>query len=221
MTTRGVHLDDRRIQVAEGAVHAHQEPHRAADLLAFQAQAEGDLPRMVAAQTGQRIDIDTQDLFGRPRRDLLDLHAAFGGGHHRHLAGLAIDQHAEVELARDVAAFLDIDALDLLAGLSRLLGHQDGAQHLLGVVVDLLDGLDDTHPALAGLVIPEPAGTAATGMDLGLHDPDRAAELFGDVLCFPCCIGDAAARHGNAVFLQQALGLIFVDVHGRSIRSES
>ena len=49
------------------------------------------------------------------RGDLLDLHAAFGRRHHRDATGRAVEHHAEVELARDLEALLDEQALHLLA----------------------------------------------------------------------------------------------------------
>ena len=52
---------------------------------------------------------------GVSRRDLLDLDAALGRADHGHPPGVAVDQQAEIELAGDVAALLDIDPLDLAA----------------------------------------------------------------------------------------------------------
>src|SRR3546814_8178302 len=115
------------------------------------------------------------------------LHAALGGGHQGHPAGRPVDEHAEVELARDVAAFLDVEALDLLAGRAGLLGHQHVAQHRTGVGLHLLDRLHDAHAALAVGVVLETPGAAPAGVDLRFHDPYRAAQLarcalglFGD-----------------------------------------
>jgi hypothetical protein len=48
--------------------------------------------------------------------DLLDVHAAFGGGDEGDAAGLPVDEEREVKLARDVRAVFDVDAVDLLAG---------------------------------------------------------------------------------------------------------
>ena len=53
--------------------------------------------------------------------DLLDLHAAFGGGDQRDAAADAIDQQREIQLAGDVAAGLDIDAVHGAAGRPGLL----------------------------------------------------------------------------------------------------
>ncbi len=64
---------------------------------------------------------------------LLDVHAAFGGGHHRDPAGFAVHQQRQVERLGDGGAFLDVEAVHLLALGARLVGHQGPAQHLGGV----------------------------------------------------------------------------------------
>ena len=100
-------------------------------------------------------------LLGRLGRDLLDIHAAFGAGDHRDALGLAIDQHAKIELARDFAGLLDIDSPHDSALGPGLMSHQRFAEQLarrnpcLGGAGDQLDA----------------AGLAATaGVDLRLDD---------------------------------------------------
>ena len=58
-----------------------------ADLLALQAEPEGDLAGVIALHAGSGIDRDAQDLLGVLGRNLLDLHAAIGRGHHRDAGG--------------------------------------------------------------------------------------------------------------------------------------
>jgi hypothetical protein len=48
------------------------------------------------------IDREGHDLLGRVVRDLLDVHAAFGRGDEGDAAGLAVDQHREIEFLGDV-----------------------------------------------------------------------------------------------------------------------
>ena len=59
---------------------------------------------------------------------------------------------------------------------------------------------------------------AAAGVNLRLHDPDRAAQFFGalDRLIDTECRD--AARHLHAEFAQDGFGLILVDIHGPSGR---
>ena len=75
----------------------------------------------------------------------------------------------QVALALDVAAFLDVDALDFLAGRAGLLGDELHAEHLLGGREHLVDRLDHLDAA---------ALAAAAGVDLRLDHPDRAAQLL-------------------------------------------
>src|SRR6185437_12318152 len=172
-----VDLDHRGVEAGEGTVHAEHELGRRRYLLALEAEAIGELPRVEALQAGGRIDRHLEDLLGVPGGDFLDLHAAFGRGHDGDARGLAVDQHAEIELALDVAALLDVDALHLAALGAGLLGDEHVAEHLGGVLADLLDGFDDAHAALALRIVFEAAGAAAAGMDLRLHHPDRPADV--------------------------------------------
>ncbi len=134
----------------------------------------------MAHDAGGRIDREGHDLLRRVVRDFLDVHAAFGRDHERHLRGFAVDQHREIELLVDVGAFLDVEAVDLLAGGAGLDRDQRRAQHLLGEFVDLGDRLGDADAALvAGGGFLELALAAAAGMDLALHHPDRAGEFLG------------------------------------------
>ena len=54
---------------------------------------------------------------------------------------------------------------------------------------------------------------AAAGVDLGLDDPDRAAECVGGVDGLIGARGHAAGGHRNAVVPEYLFGLILVQIH--------
>jgi hypothetical protein len=208
-----VDLDDGAVQLDEGAVHGVHELHEARDLLAFQAEAEGQLAAVEAADPGGGVHGDAQDLLGVVLGHLLDLHAALGAGHDDDARGVAVHQQGQVQLAGDVAAGLDIDAGDQLALGAGLLGDEHGADHGLGCRAGLLGRLGEAHAALAVRVVAEAPCAAAAGMDLGLHHVDRAGKLLRRFLGLLGRPGDMAVEHRDAVAPQQLLALVFVDVH--------
>ena len=168
----------------------------------------------MAHDAGRRIDREGDDFFGRVVRDVLDVDAAFGRDHERDFGGFAVDQDREIELLVDVGAFLDVEAVDLLAVCAGLHRDQRRAQHLLGELVDLGDRLGDAHAALvAGGGFLELALAAAAGMDLALHHPDRAGKRLGGGVRIRGLQHRHAARNRHAELMQQRLGLVFVDIH--------
>ena len=181
---------------------------------ALEAKRLGDGAAVMGHHAGGRIDREGEDLLRRVVGDLLDVHAALGGDHEGDAAGGAVDQHREVELALDVGAVLDIEAVDLLAGLAGLDRHEGLAEHLLRELLHLVDGLGEAHAALlAGLGFLEPALAAAARMDLGLHHPERTAELLGGGLRLVGGEDRDAAGDRQTELLQDGFALVFVDVH--------
>src|SRR4051794_4094757 len=84
----------------------------------------------------------------------------------------------EVELGGDVRAVLDIQTVDLLAGRAGLKRDERAAEHLLREGLDLLRRAREANPALvAGLRLLELPLAASAGVDLRLHDPDRAGQF--------------------------------------------
>ena len=168
----------------------------------------------MAHDAGGGIDREGHDLFRRVVGDVLDVDAAFGGDHERDARGLAVDQDRQVELLVDLGAFLDIEPVDLLAVRPGLHRDQGRAQHLLGELVDLGDRLGDAHAALvAGGGFLELALAAAAGVNLALHHPDRAAQRFRGGVGIGSPQHRNALRDRHAEFMQQRLGLVFMDVH--------
>ncbi len=173
-----IDFQHRHVLGGEGGVELRHQ------LLGLLGEIAGEIERLrhraavMAHDAGRRIDREGDDLLGRVVRDFLDVDAAFGRNHERHFGGFAVDQDREIELLVDVGAFLDVEAVDLLAVRAGLDRDQGRAQHLLGEFVDLGDRLGDAHAALvAGGGFLELALAAAAGMDLALHHPDRAGKL--------------------------------------------
>src|SRR5688572_20076265 len=202
-----VDLDDRAIELDERLVHRRHELHAGRDLIALEAEAERDLARVERLDAGGRIDRHLDDLFRMLGGDLLDLYAAFGRGHDGDARGGAVDQHAEIELAPDVATALHVDALHQLALGAGLVGDEGHADHALGVVAHLVQRLRDLDAA---------ALAPAAGVDLRLYDPDVAAQLLGRLDRLVGGIGNLPRKDADAEFGEQSLRLILVDIHVRA-----
>jgi hypothetical protein len=191
------------VEIAKGAVGAHDCGHRAADLLDVEPESERDLARLERLQPHGRLDDHLQDGSGR-LGDLLDLHAALGRGDDAHAFRLAVEHHAKVDLALEFLGHLDIDALhDLALGTGLAAVTSLLAEHALRRVVHLVIG-----PAQL-----DAAGLAAgAGVDLRLDGPVPAAQLRCDEGRLVGAVGHRAALDRHAIARQQLLGLVLVNV---------
>ena len=111
----------------------------------------------------------------------------------------------DVVFLLDVGAFLDVQAAHLLAfgaGLVRLQLH---AEDLAGQLLQVVHRARELDAA---------ALAAAAGVDLGLDDPDAAAEFLSGFHRLLHRERGVAARHGHAELAQEFLALVFVDLHG-------
>ena len=154
------------------------------------------------------------DFLRRFVRDLLDVHAALGGHHEGDAAGGAVDEKRQIELLLDFGAFFHIDAVDLLSGRAGLQRHQRVAEHLDRIGTDVDKGFCEAHAAPgAGRKFLEPALAATAGMDLRLHDIDRAGKLARRLGGFFYRGGGKALRNRYAEGPQHFLGLVLMDVH--------
>ena len=208
-----VDLEQRAILAEEALVErVHQLGEGLHRVLLAQSEREGDLPHLERCQPEQRIDVRRDDLLGMGGSHFLDLHAALGRGDDRDATLGAIDQHGQVELARDVEPLLDVQPPDLLPLGAGLLGHELHAEHLRR-------RRDGRSHALAHL---DPAALATpAGVDLGFDDHDLLAsaleELLGDGLHLVQREGGLALGNGCAVAREQLLGLVFVQLHDRKL----
>ena len=119
-----VDLDERGVELGEGAVERIDKPDHRRDLRPRQAELEGEPAGEKRRQPGGGIDRLGEDLFRCARRQLLDFDAAFGRPDQRHAPQAPVDRQGEVELARDVAGSFDVDPLDLAPLRPGLMGHQ-------------------------------------------------------------------------------------------------
>ena len=122
---------------------------------------------------------------------------------------------AEVELARDVEALLDVEAADLLALGAGLVRDELHAEDLLGELARF------GGAALGDL---DAAAFAATaGVDLRLDDDDRVLVSSMSFLRCGLGLGDRERRIAlgdrNAVARENLLGLVLVDFHRASSRA--
>ncbi len=211
-----VALEDQRVDFRQRGIGFHvagvqffEYIHRLRPGSLGNADAFGQGQRLCVGHADQRVDEDLDDLLRGLVGDFLDVHAAFGRGHHRHRLRGAIGQRGTVIFVADVGAFLDQQVTDLLAGRAGLVRDQLHAENLVRVLAHLLERfryLDTT--ALA----------TAAGVNLGLDHPDTAAQGFR---CLDRVIDGRAvdpARNRNAEFLQDLLTLIFVNFHALSLR---
>jgi hypothetical protein len=123
----------------------------------------------------------------------------------------------EIEFALDVGAVLDVETVDLLAGVAGLLGHQRVAEHFPGMRLGFVDRERQPHAALGvGTEFLELALAASAGMDLALDHVEGPGQRFcGSFRLVGGEDGDPFG-HRRAVTLQKGLGLVFMDVHGNS-----
>ena len=202
-----VDLDQARVALEIELVERAGDDLELGDLRAFEAETVGERAAVRTLQARRGMNLDADDLLGGLRCDLLDVHAARGRGDEGDAAGVAIEQHAQVQLAGDLRARLDVDLVDRQALGTRLLGREALAQHPRRGrrnVVQRPCELDAARLA------------AAARVHLRLDHPDAAAEATGCVGSLRGCRGDEARGHRDAVAGEELLGLVFVEVHGQA-----
>ena len=192
------------VKIAHGAVTAEDDRGGLIDLGLVHAQGKGDLARLKGLHADRRFHGDLDDRLRLFPRQLLDLHAALGRGHHHDALCGAIQHKGQIELALDIAAGLDVQTLADLAALSGLMGDQLFAEQFISGGIDLV--LAPAQLDAAGLA-------ARAGVDLGLDHPDLAADLRCPVSGLLRAVGQPALADRYPVSGQDLFGLIFMDIH--------
>ena len=209
-----VDLEHLAIEIHEGGVELLGQLLRLLVEIARQLERKGDRAAVMRHEALRGIDGDGRDLVGRVVRHVLDVHPAFGRNDHRDLTAGAIDQHREVVFRSDIDAVGDVEAIDLLAFVSGLDRHQRVAEHLAGVLLDVLDAVREPHAALGiGLKFLKLSLAATAGMDLRLDHIERPGQLLRRRDRFLDIHRRVSGGNGDAVLGEEFLGLIFMDVH--------
>ena len=121
---QGIDLGQAAVLVEE---HAGQGGHHRlglGGLLGTEAQSIGQPPRLERQQPSLRLNRHLEDFLRAAGRDLFDLDAALGTGHHDRQAHGPVHDHAEVDFASDVGRVLHQHLADALALFAGLLGDQ-------------------------------------------------------------------------------------------------
>ena len=141
---------------------------------------------------------------GRLLGDRFDLHAAVLARHDDRPAGRAIDDDAEIQLARNRQPLLDEQPRHLAPFGTGLVRHERHAVDLIGELV----GLGGVRGELHAAALASPAG-----VNLRFHDDGAAAEPLGDALRLGRVHHGLARRHRHAVLRKNLFGLILVNFH--------
>lgn len=175
---------DQRIDLRHAAVAVDEEPadfrqerprrpHRGL----VEAESVAELADLIRLQAECRVEVLADDLLGRLFGDLFNRHATFGGHDDDRLADFTIDHDAQVQLAGNVQALLDVERANLLAFFAGLNRHQRRVEHAGGVLAGFVGRLHEHDAGLLGMLL-EAALAASTSVDLRLDHRDRCAEGF-------------------------------------------
>jgi hypothetical protein len=119
-------------------------------------------------------------------------------------AALAVEQHGEIQLARDGAAGLDVNFVHRKTCGAGLRRDEALAKHRGGGLANFRRRAAELHAARLA---------ASARMHLRLHDPHRSRDFARRCDRLRFVRGDLAGRNRHAVFGEDALRLVFVKVH--------
>ncbi len=210
--------DDKRVDLHHRAIAGDEEAvevfkERAGGLEECGGNAEElrKFARLVGLEAEERVDRDVVDFFGGLFGDGFDVHATFGAGNYDRCGSRAVDEHRDVEFLFDLDGLGDEDLANEASIRTGLVGNEGLAEHFRGEIAGFGRGFAKMDTALEAVF--KRTLAAAAGVDLGFDDEIFACERGGDFFGFLGSGGDAAGAVGDAVFIEEFFGLVFVDVH--------
>src|SRR6185437_14200816 len=203
-----VDLQHGGVQIAKGTVSTAKNPAGLGGQRGWQAQREGDLPRLELEEPHRGLDRGADQGLGFGPHQFLDLHATVGRGDDAHPLDATVQHDAEVQLPSDLGGLLDVNTVDQLAARAGLLGHQPTAEHGVCDVLHLAVGVADLHATDLA---------AAPRVDLGLDHPRRPADLGAPVGRLLGAVGQTTAGDRHVEAGQDLLGVVLVDVQSRPL----
>ena len=162
---QGVDLEKAHVLGDEGLVERRQEGAQLLGRTAGERERLGQRRGVVRPRAGGRIDDEGDDLLGRVVGDLLDVHAALGGGDDRHPAAGSRRPAARGRVRARSPRPPRCRAARPSALRPGLVRHEGHAQHPPGRLAQRLERLDDLDAA---------ALAAAARVDLRLDHPKRS-----------------------------------------------
>src|SRR5690606_9024404 len=205
-----VDLDQGGIRLHVALVELLEDVNRLRGGVGGHADAVGDFLGLRIGQAGKRADEDLDDLLGRAVGGLLGVHAAFARRYHGHLLGATVGHDGQVVFLLDGCAIFNTETADRLSFGTGLVRVELHAQDPASQAPDVVQGLGNLHTAPLA---------AATGVDLGLDHPDRAAEFHGGSDSFVNGERRDTSWDRHTESAQDLFALVFVNLHGVKTRS--
>ena len=205
---QGIDLDEGRIGVHVALVELFEDVHSLGGGVCRHADGICNLLGLCVAQTGQRIDELGDDFFWRAVRHFFNVHAAFARRDKGNLLAGSVSHDRHVIFFVYVGAIFYIETTYFLAFRTSLMGFELHAQDLARQTFNVVNGFRHFHAA---------ALAASTGVDLGLHHPNRAAQFLSGFHRFLNRKRWNAAGNGHAKLTQDFLALVLVNLHEISL----
>ncbi len=138
-------------------------------LVLFNPEVFGGLKEVLNLGALSDIDLDLVNLLGVVVSYILNGHATFRAVDEHCGARLTVECHTEIELFINGNLFDNVDTVAGESGVSRLLGDERVAAHLLGHLLHLIRSFHNMHSALVSILF-EVSKTAAAAQNLSFDD---------------------------------------------------